>query len=374
MKQSIGLIVNPIAGLGGSVGLKGTDRPDLASRARALGAEPRSPSRAVETLLGIASSIAGRVELLAAPHEMGEDETRQSGLEPTVVGANPCGATSAKDTRRAAHEMLAAGIDLLVFAGGDGTARDIYDAVADRVPVLGIPTGVKIHSAAFARHPRAAADLIVRFLSGQLVRCREAEVMDIDEDAVRAGRVSARLYGYVRVPDEPRLVQGLKASSVAGEDVTLASIAADVVERMEKDWLYILGPGTTTRAVTNRLGVSKTLLGVDVVRNGDIVAADVNEQALLRLLAEYTQAKVVVTPIGGQGYLFGRGNQQISPAVLERLGRDNVIIIATSAKLASLGGGAFLVDTGDRHVDGMLAGFVRVVTGYKTEAVYPVAP
>jgi predicted polyphosphate/ATP-dependent NAD kinase len=213
MKQSVGLIVNPNAGLGGSVGLKGTDRPDMVGRARALGAKPRSPGRAVETLLGIASTVAGRVDWLAAPQEMGEDEARQGGLEPTVVGSIQCGATSAEDTRRAAREMCSAGIDLLVFAGGDGTARDIFDAIGSSVPVLGIPTGVKIHSAVFARHPRAAADLIARFLSGQSLRCREAEVMDIDEDAVRAGRVSARLYGYLRVPDEPHLVQGLKAGS-----------------------------------------------------------------------------------------------------------------------------------------------------------------
>ncbi len=373
MKQSIGLIVNPIAGLGGSVGLKGTDRADIVGRARALGAEPRSPGRAVETLLGIGSTVAGRADWLVAPHEMGEEEARQSGLDPTVVGSIQRGATSADDTRRAAREMCSAGIDLLVFAGGDGTARDILDAIGNGVPVLGIPTGVKLHSAVFARHPRAAADLIVRFLTGQSVRCREAEVMDIDEDAVRAGRVSARLYGYLRVPHEPHLVQGLKAGSAGGEDAMLAGIAADVVERMQTGWIYILGPGTTTRAVTNRLGVSKTLLGVDVVRNGQIVAADATEQDLLRLLAEHTRAKIVVTPIGGQGYVFGRGNQQISPAVLERLGKDNVIVIATAAKLASLNGGPLLVDTGDRQVDGMLAGFVRVVTGYNAEAVYPVA-
>jgi predicted polyphosphate/ATP-dependent NAD kinase len=369
MKRRIGLIVNPIAGLGGRVGLKGTDRPEIVERAKALGATPPSPARAVETLRRISGS---QFELLAAPGDMGCDEALESGLEPTLIGSAPAGyQSSAADTRLAARRMLEAGIHLLVFAGGDGTARDVFDSIGDAIPVVGIPTGVKIHSAVFARQPHAAAELVLRFVTDPSMPCREAEVMDVDEHAVRQGRVSARLYGYLRVPHEPSLVQGLKAANSGGDD-SLTGIAGDVVERMHPKQLYILGPGTTTRAIATRLGLPKTLLGVDVIRNHRTVAADANERELLRLLADDSPATIVVTPIGGQGFIFGRGNQQISPDVLRRVGRDNILIVATSSKLASLYGSPLLLDTGDPELDVQLSGFVRVVTGYRAEAVYPV--
>jgi predicted polyphosphate/ATP-dependent NAD kinase len=374
MNRRIGLIVNPIAGLGGRVGLKGTDQREIVERARALGATPLSPARACETLRRIADRVdRSQFELLTAPGEMGHDEARRSGLAPMLIGLPHAtvGETSAADTFQAARQMLETGVDLLVFAGGDGTARDVFDSIGDAVPVVGIPTGVKIHSAVFARHPRAAAELVVRFLDGPPMPCREAEVMDIDEDAARAGRVSARLYGYLRVPREPSLVQGLKAASSRG-DASLAGIASDVVERMQPDRLYILGPGTTTRAITTRLGLPKTLLGVDVVRDGRVVASDANERDLLRLLAGGSPATVVVTPIGGQGYIFGRGNQQVSPDVLRLVGRDNMLIVATTGKLASLYGAPLLLDTGDPELDAQLGGFARVVTGYRSEAVYAI--
>jgi predicted polyphosphate/ATP-dependent NAD kinase len=369
----MGLIVNPIAGLGGRVGLKGTDRQEIVERAIALGAEPRSQARAVETLLGMAGRFEPPIDVLAPPREMGEHEARQCGLAPTLMGALGPGPTSAEDTREAARQMVHYGVELLVFAGGDGTARDICDAVGDAVPVVGIPSGVKIHSAVFARHPRAAADLIIHYFGRPSVRCRDAEVMDIDEEAARQGRVVARLYGYMRVPNEPSLVQGLKAGTSSGDDAALARIAGDLVERMEADRAYILGPGTTTRAITNRLGLPKTLLGVDVVQNGSILAADANENDLLRLLGDGRPASVVVTPIGGQGFVFGRGNQQISPLVLRRVGPENILIAATTGKLASLNGGPLLVDTGDGDLDAQFVGFARVITGYRTEAVYPLA-
>jgi predicted polyphosphate/ATP-dependent NAD kinase len=201
--------------------------------------------------------------------------------------------------------------------------------------------------------------------------------MDIDERAFRRGVVSARLYGYLKVPFERRLLQGLKTPSSPGERSAMAAIAADVVSKMEDGWLYVIGPGTTTRAITSRLELPKTLIGVDVVADGRLVAADVNESQLLELL-EGHRAKIVVTPIGGQGYVFGRGNQQISPSVIRKVTADsvrpkeNIVVVSTTGKIHSLGGRPLRVDTGDRAVDEMLSGYVRVVTGYDEQIVYKV--
>ncbi|MCP4540357.1 MAG: ATP-NAD kinase family protein [Chloroflexi bacterium] len=371
----LGLIVNPVAGLGGRVGLKGSDGADVQKKALALGAVPQALNRAILALERV-GSVDG-LEIVTYPGEMGADAVRACGFEPSIIGAIQPGGTTSSDTQNAAREMQRLGVRLLLFAGGDGTARDVYNAVGDGVPALGIPAGVKIHSAVYATHPRSAGYLAASFLQGKTTALREAEVMDIDEQAFRQGIVSARLYGYLRVPFERRLLQGLKTPSRPGDQSAMKMIAADVVSKMEDGWLYVIGPGTTTWAIASRLGFSKTLIGVDVVREGKLVAADVNESQLLALL-EGRQAKIIVTPIGGQGYIFGRGNQQISPNVIKRTGADNkhpkenIIVVSTVGKIHSLGGRPLRVDTGDRAVDEMLSGYVRVVTGYGEQIVYKV--
>jgi predicted polyphosphate/ATP-dependent NAD kinase len=311
---------------------------------------------------------------------MGEDAARACGFQPTVLGLITPGETAPGDTRNAALEMRREGVDLLLFAGGDGTARDIYEAIGDALPVLGIPAGVKIHSAVYATSPVSAGELAALYLRGRVASLREAEVMDIDEEAFRRGSLAARLYGYLQVPFRSSLVQNLKVASVGGE-AAVGPIAADVVERMEEGCLYIIGPGTTTRAITDELGLRKTLLGVDVVvvdeqpaAGGDrvarLVAADLNETQILQLLEQSDRgAKVIITLIGGQGYILGRGNQQISPSVIEEVGPDNIIVVATKEKLYALGRQPLRVDTGDTAVDQMLSGYLTVVTGYRESAV-----
>jgi predicted polyphosphate/ATP-dependent NAD kinase len=369
--KRLGLIVNPIAGMGGRVGLKGTDGAATVRRARELGAEPGASGRAVSALAETAGLLAASFVVLAAPAEMGEDAARRAGLVPTVVGSIQHGATTAEDTVAAARAMREAGVDLLVFVGGDGTARDVCRAVGEDVLVLGIPAGTKMHSAVYATTPRAAAHLIASFVRDRPISCRLAEVMDVDEEAYRRGMLSTRLYGYLNVPDEHGLVQRLKLASPGSEVAALAGIADDVVERLREGDRLVVGPGTTTRAIANRLGLPKTLLGVDVYERDCLIAADVGEPDLLRLV-EDRPTQIVVTPIGGQGYLFGRGNQQISPAVIRRVGRANLLVVATPSKLAALQGAPLLVDTGDVAVDAGLAGYTRVVTGYRAEVVYRV--
>lgn len=368
--KRLGLIVNPVAGIGGRVGLKGSDGLEIQQRALELGAVPQSEIRTIQALERL-KPLKEELEIIAYPGEMGGHAAAESGFQTRVIGAIDAGNTTAADTRNAAQEMQRLGVDLLLFAGGDGTGRDIYDAVGDAIPVLGIPAGVKIHSAVYATSPRAAGDLAASYLSAGMSSLRDAEVMDVDEDAFREGIVSARLYGYLRIPFHRRMIQGAKAASSLTESASMRAIASDVVERMEEDCLYILGPGTTTRAIAAELGIHKTLVGVDVLLRGKLMAADVNEAQLLHLL-EGRKAKIVITPIGGQGYLFGRGNQQLSHEVISRVGEGNIIVVSTVGKINSLRGRSFLVDTGDQAVDEMLCGHVRVVTGYREETVYRV--
>jgi len=361
----LGMIVNPIAGMGGAVGLKGSDTSEIISRARELGATPKSPLRAGEALAAIAAGNAD-IEIIVAPGNMGEAEARAAGFEPRVVGTRTGIDTNAEHSVSAAVEMADLEVDLLIFAGGDGTARDMVRAIGDCIPVVGIPAGVKMHSAVYATNPRAAARMVLRYLQGG-VPVRELEVMDIDEAAFREGAVSAKLYGYLNVPHLPDLIQGTKAGGLSSDRVAIKGIATRIVEAMTPGRLYILGPGTTMRAVAEKLCVEKTLLGVDLVRDGARIASDVGEKEILAALDG--GATIAVTPIGGQGHFFGRGNQQISARVISRVGIEHITVAATVEKITSLRDNLLHVDTGDAELDASLCGWRRVITGYKTDTV-----
>jgi predicted polyphosphate/ATP-dependent NAD kinase len=372
--KKLGLIVNPIAGLGGKVGLKGTDGEAIIKRAIKLRATAVSPTRALEALRTL-TYARNEFELVTYPFEMGQDVAEKCCLNSKIIGSIVKGKTTATDTKNAARDMMKLGVDLILFSGGDGTARDICEVIGGEVPVLGIPAGVKMHSAVFAINPKKAAELAISFLRGE-ASLREAEVMDIDEDAFRKkNKVVARLYGYLQVPYEKSLVQPIKigSSTTMDEKSNQEAIAEYIVERMEDDCYYILCPGTTVKAIADKLGFKKTLLGVDIVKKRRMIAMDVNEEKLLKLI-EGEKAKIVVSPIGGQGFIFGRGNQQISPQVIKKVGIDNIIILATENKLHSIGPGKpLLVDTGDDEINKQLSGYKRVVTGYNKEVIWKVS-
>ena len=342
--------------MGGSVGLKGTDG-DMYGAALAMGAEPVSPSRTLDFLQDIDQD---RIRLLVAPGPMGADHVTTAGYAFDVIGSLER-ASTADDTKRIAMAMLDAGVDLIAFAGGDGTARDIADAVGLQVPVIAIPSGVKVYSSVFAYSPRAAADLLLAFVDGADVA--EEEVLDIDEEAYRAGRVDSRHYGFLLVPAADRFVQAGKESSGMGGSVAEAKheIARVVIEQMDSDTLYLLGCGTTVRAVAEALGVEKALLGIDAVRNGELLGSDLNEAAILELIDDYDDVSIVLTPLGGNGFIFGRGNKQFTPEVIRRVGRDNIIIIANRDKLLTLP--CLHVDTGDAELDTELCGYMDVIVG-----------
>ena len=345
--KTVGLIVNPVAGMGGAVGLKGTDGKSIVNQAISLGAKPVAPARA-EAFLSKLNPVKNSLRLFVGAGSMGEDETKTAGFSYTALGERKK-ETSAEDTVATAKKMADADVALLIFCGGDGTARDVLTAVGTSLPVLGVPTGVKMHSAVFAVNPRAAARVVIRFLY-EGVSLREAEVMDVDEEAFREGRVSAELYGYVLAPYEPHLIQANKLASPITESElrSQAAIATYIIENMKPDVIYIIGPGTTTRTISDLLDAKKTLLGVDIFHKKKLVANDVNEKQILEAINR-EPVQIIVTPIGGQGFIFGRGNQQISPKVIRRVGLDNIIVVATERKLRSVK--TLRVDTGDPSLD-----------------------
>ena len=368
----LGVVVNPWAGIGGATALKGSDGLAVRAEALARGAEPRAPGRMTRTLAGLASE---GLTVLTWGGAMGEDAAAASGLASTVLGAAE-GESTGADTQRAVRALVEAGIDLLLFAGGDGTARDVASALEDHGDpplVLGVPAGVKMHSGVFAVTPEGAAEVITGLRSGALITRCEGEVRDIDEAAFREGVVKTRFYGALAVPGAPRWVQATKISGREQEPLVLEEIAADIAARMDRsgDTLWVLGPGSTTAAIAAHLGAEKTLLGVDVFQHGACIAEDVTGEALLSL-CEGKAVALVVTAISGQGHIFGRGNQQLSPAFLRRLAPDQWHIVATRSKLLTLEGRPLQVDTGDPALDRALSGYRPVITGFEDEVVYAV--
>ncbi|MCW3998141.1 MAG: ATP-NAD kinase family protein [Candidatus Bathyarchaeota archaeon] len=362
--KTLGFIVNPVAGMGGAVGLKGTDGKDILRKAIELGAKPVAPKRASSFLFELGKLIQN-VKLIVGGGDMGEKEALKSGFEYSICSKRKK-STDAKDTIEIATKMLDLDLNLLVFCGGDGTARDIEKAINLSVPVIGVPTGVKMHSAIFALNPQAAATVAAKFLKSELP-VKETEVMDVDEKAFREGHLSAHLYGYMLAPYEPLLLQGKKIASPITENElrNQAAISVYIIENMESNVIYILGPGTTTRTIADLLDEKKTLLGVDLFYDKKIIANDVTEKRILNKI-KGKHAKILVTPIGGQGFVFGRGNQQISSDVIKKVGLNNIIILATKSKLSGLK--QLRIDTGDKELDDLFReNKLKVITDYGIE-------
>lgn len=354
--------------MGGRVGLKGTDSRAVLREALKRGARPISQQRTMEALKEM-ERIKDKVSLLCYSGEMGEEAALRSGYFPVIIGSPGSSPTSAGDTKNAAKKMVQRNVDLLLFAGGDGTARDIFRSMGTSCTVLGIPSGVKIHSGVFAQNPKKAGDLASLFLEEKIKSSCEAEVMDIDEKLYRKGEVKAKLYGYLKIPLERRYVQNVKAGSLPSEKCIQEAIACEVVENMSDDFLYIVGPGTTTRAVMEKLNLDCSLLGIDLVFQKKLIGKDLNE-AELRQKIQGTKAKMILTPVGGQGYILGRGNLPISPEIVNQVGKDNIIIIATKQKIHSLNGRPLLADTGDRKTDMLFEDYFKVITGYREAIIY----
>jgi predicted polyphosphate/ATP-dependent NAD kinase len=369
VSRQLGLVVNPVAGVGGPAGLKGSDGTQTQANALARGATLRAGARAAAALAVVAREHP-RARILTVAGPMGADAVRAAGLTPVVVGPPVGSTTTAADTRSAVAAVRAAGAGLVLFAGGDGTARDVVDAAGESA-VLGIPAGVKMYSACFAVSPAAAGSVAGAWLSGPVPALESREVLDVTEDEVRAGRVDPRLHGTLVVPVVRGRTQSRKSATASSQEAAVAAAAAGVVERLRPGVRYLLGPGSTLAEVARQLDVPKTPLGVDVILDGELVLADASEAELLQVVAG-GPATAVVTVIGGQGFLLGRGNQQLSAAVIARLGEHPLLVVATEDKLIALAGQALVVDTGDAAVDRSLAGYARVITGPGRHSLYPV--
>ena len=366
----LGVIVNPFAGIGGALALKGSDGAEVRNKALSMGAQKQANQKMARALK-LLSNADQPVDIFTAGGEMGATVCESLSLPHTVV-YEAKGQTEAEHTQAAASAIIDKGIDLLMFAGGDGTARNLCDVVGERVPVLGVPAGCKIHSGVYAVTPSAAGEVLAMMVKGELVSEIEAEVRDIDESAFREGRVIARPFGEMRVPEALHYIQAVKMGGREDDEMVQEDIAAYITELMEDepDTLFVMGSGSTVNAVMAHQGLNNTLLGVDVVKDGKVIASDVTADTLLSLTRD-CKTKIIVTVIGGQGHILGRGNQQLSPAVLRQVGKENLLIIATKQKIQGLSQRPLIFDSGDAELDASLAGTVSIITGYRDRVLYP---
>jgi predicted polyphosphate/ATP-dependent NAD kinase len=358
----VGLIVNPYAGLGGPFAMRGTDGL-LAEQALASGAAPTAQGRAVRALAGLAG--VGGVDLFAAGGEMGEQAVLASGSTAMVVH-RPAARPTAADTACAARALCGAGVDLLLFAGGDGTASDLIGQTGD-VPVLGVPAGVYMHSAVFATSPAAAALMLRDLATGRPLVPRPAPVID------RGASGTPVVRGLLPVPQGGRR-QAAKASGSVAADPDLAMACIQMAHELADCPLAIVGPGATMFAVKHALGSGGTLMGVDLYRCGVLLAADADEATIWRHLGEAAAARLVLGVVGGQGFLIGRGNQQLSPRILRSVGLARVTVLASSDKLAALAHGRLLIDSGDETLDQALCADIPVRTGPRRRMVMQLEP
>lgn len=385
----LGLIINPVAGVGGSVALKGSD--DMAMHALALGAEPKANARA-QTALEVLLPYQDEITVYTVNDLMGEQTAKSLGFPVNLVYETEHENTKADDTEQAVAALLAKQVDIILFAGGDGTARNIAKIVTEhaadsnqaQIPVLGIPAGCKIHSGVYAITPIAAGRVVELMVTKQLVTLTTGDIMDIDESLFREGVVKAKRFGEMQIPSELRYVQAVKSGGKESDELVLQDISEDVMDNMseESESLFIVGSGSTTAFLMEELNLENTLLGVDLVQNNDLIANDVTEAQLWQQLMQAEQNKqrvhLIITLIGGQGHLFGRGNQQLSPRIINHIieqqgGKENITIIATKTKLTALENRPLISDTGDVNLDQKLSGFMPVTTGYRDQVLYPVA-
>lgn len=372
MKTKIGFVVNPVAGMGGKVGLKGTD--GVIDRAIELGAKPVAPKKAEEMLKEFFEKYKGheKVEWLTCSGEMGQNVLNASGIKnlKIVYGASES-KTSSFDTKNACKCFLEKDADIILFCGGDGTARDVFSVVSTKIPILGVPSGVKMHSGIFAVNTSAAAKMLHEFISETLT-IGDSEIMDLDEERYRKGEWNIKLFGIAKGIVEPTYIQvGKSIYESISDDAIKDELTEHIVDEVEENsgYLYLFGSGGTINYIANKMKIKNTLLGIDAVYNKKAIQTDLNEEQILKLLEKYHECKVILSPIGAQGFILGRGNLQLSPRVIRKVGLDSIVIISTPSKLVSTP--ILRVDTGDRNLDKEFAEreFVMVVIGYRLSRV-----
>ncbi len=387
----IGLVVNPDAGLGGRLGFKGSD--GRAAEARAAGAIDRAGPRMAQALDALQTLLQGSlnrteacVTLVGWEGRMGGSWVNNEGSHLTFesIGTTP-EATSDEDTLSLVKNLVDAKVEAIVYAGGDGTTRDIVKALEDigpeaqEIPLVGVPGGVKMHSGCFATTPKAAAEVVLAFILGDL-RCAITEVMDLDEDVYQQGVWKVRMYGEAWTPSSPRFMQGAKEQVERSSEVDTIEGLANHVQTLlddQPDLMVVWGSGGTLRRIGQHVEVELTLLGIDVQgpeENGvRALHGDLNEQQLIEVLSKHVNGDgtprprlLLLSPMGGQGFLIGRGNLQLSPNVLRIIEKDNILGVATPAKLIGLS--AVRIDTGDSALDEefQVKRFIKILQGFRT--------
>ncbi len=372
MVSKVGFVVNPIAGMGGKVGLKGTD--GVLHQAIKLGAKPFASDKAYETIKKFISSNSkkNQIKWFTSKGEMGSNILNKAGIKNFEIVYSPSNEkTSSEDTKNACKKFIEKNVDLILFCGGDGTARDIFEIVSIKIPVLGIPSGVKMHSGVFGITTIASGKMLNEFVNERLT-IGDVEIMDLDEEKYRKGEWNIKLFGIARGIVEPTYIQVGKSTfeSVSDNEIKdeLFEHINDEIEK-NNDCLFLFGSGGTIDHIARKIGIKNTLLGIDAVYNKKIIGSDLNEKGILKLLKKYPKVKLVLSPIGAQGFILGRGNLQLSSRVIKMIGLDNIIIVSTPAKLVSIP--VIRVDTGDEKLDDMFAEkeFIMVVIGYRLSRV-----
>ena len=367
--MKIGLIINPVAGIGGPVGLKGSDGAEIQALAIQKGGTYQSNNKTRISLKQVVD-LKENISFVTGSDEMGENFLRELGFSYEVIGEKKKN-TTAYDTEKIAKEMMSMNVEILVFSGGDGTARNIYNAVGLSIPCIGIPSGVKIHSAVYANNPKDAGMAIRSYIKNKdLANLVESEVMDIDEEKFRNNIVQAKLYGYLKIPYIKNLMQQSKAS-VKFNEHDIEGIADEVEDRIKEnddDICYIFGTGSTTNKILSKLGFEGSFLGVDILYNNKLVIKDGSEREVFDF-CKNKKVILIITVIGGQGHLFGRGNQQISPRVIRLINKPNIWIVTTADKIYTLPGNTLRVDTSDEELDIKLSGYYKVIVGWQEQIV-----
>jgi predicted polyphosphate/ATP-dependent NAD kinase len=372
MQFKIGFVINPIAGMGGRVGLKGTD--GVFEKAVELGAKPIASNKAREMLTEFVSIFSKNddIKWFTCKGEMGSKELKKAGISSLeIVYENVEKITSSKDTKKICKKFLELEIDLIVFCGGDGTARDIFEIVGKNIPILGIPSGVKMHSGVFGINTSATAKMLHEFVN-QTLTIGDSEIMDLDEDLYRKGEWKIKLFGIAKGIVEPTYIQvGKSYYEFVSDDEIKDELTEHVIDEIEKNknFLYLFGSGGTIDYIAKKMNLDNTLLGIDAVYKKKVMSKDLNEKKILKLLNEYQNVKIILSPIGAQGFILGRGNLQLSPNVIKKIGIDNIIVISTPGKLANTP--VIRVDSGDKTLDKQFSEleFMMVVVGYRMSRV-----
>lgn len=368
----LGLIINPIAGIGGKTGLKGSDGGKILEKAFALGAKKEAESRGEEAILPL-TFVKNKFKIFTCSGEMGQNICNKLGIVAHEILEVNSKLTTRYDTINAVGKMEQEKVSLIVFCGGDGTASDVFSALNYNTPILGIPAGVKMHSSVFGTSPNAVGKILVRIISNHAksFKTTSAEIIDLDEEMRRKNQIETKLVGYANIPTDNYLIQNPKTYRFFKDDESILGIAKFLENQLTDEATYIIGPGRTTYKFLEKIGIPGTLLGVDVLKGRKLIGKDVNS-CELELLSRTDPIYIISGIIGGQGFLFGRGNQQITSDIVRRVGKKNIIVVASTKKIYSLPYQRILIDTGEKELDQMLTGYIKVQTDFNLKYVLKV--